>query len=417
MTRRIDSAGRIPRFIFFLFLTASFLALSPACASLTLPTEFKAIDKPYDDGSSILLIWSNSPNDSPKVDYIVYASTATVAQFEPRMRMLSHRHHLTDSPSLFGFAATNKDYHYAEIELPVDKKGHPIQEFFKLGMTDGVETVVLDKIVTAIPKVDYFSWNKINNFIILLVMFVAVYYFVNRAKRNPNIFLRKIPGLEAVDEAVGRATEMGKPLLYLTGSYDMDSISTIASVNILAHIAKKVAQYDSRLIVPCRQPVAMTVCQEVVREAYINAGRPDAYNANDIFLIAAQQFSFVAAVDGLMMREKPAANFFLGTFGGEALLLAETGAMSGAIQISGTDSTYQIPFFIAACDYCLIGEELYAASAYLSREPKLLGSLRGQDTGKILLTVAIALGALFITIYQVAPLAWLESILHFLSVR
>jgi hypothetical protein len=417
MTRRIDSAGRIPKFIFFLFLTASFLALSPACASLTLPTEFKAIDRPYDEGNAVLVIWNKSPNESPTVEYIVYATTSTVMQFEPVARIPSMTNLLTDSPSLFGFAETNKDYHYAEIELPVDKKGHPIQEFFKLGMTDGVETVVLDKIVTAIPKADLFSWNKINNLIILLVMFVAVYYFVNRAKRNPNIFLRKIPGLEAVDEAVGRATEMGKPLLYLTGSYDMDQISTIASVNILAHIAKKVAQYDSRLIVPCRQPVAMTVCQEVVREAYINAGRPDAYNANDIFLIAAQQFSFVAAVDGLMMREKPAANFFLGTFGGEALLLAETGAISGAIQISGTDSMYQIPFFIAACDYCLIGEELYAASAYLSREPKLLGSLRGQDTGKILLTVAIALGAFFITVYQLTPAPWLESILHFLSVR
>jgi hypothetical protein len=91
--------------------------------------------------------------------------------------------------------------------------------------------------------------------------------------------------------------------------------------------------------------------------------------------------------------------------------------MTGAIQISGTDSTYQIPFFIAACDYCLIGEELYAASAYLSREPRLLGSLRGQDTGKIFLTTAIALGAIFITINQVLPSPWFQSVLHFLSVR
>jgi hypothetical protein len=417
MTTLAECTRRTPTFFVFALCILPFFIPSAANAALTLPSELKALDKPYDDGSSILLVWPNSPSDNPKVDYIVYASTSTVGLFVPKMHIPSHTSHLTDSPSLFGFAKSNKDFHYAEMEIPRDKKGRVIQEYFKIGMTDGMETALLEKVVTAVPKENFFSWNKTNNLIILMIIFVAVYYFVRRAKRNPNIFLRKIPGLEAVDEAVGRATEMGKPLLYLTGSYDMNQVSTIASVNILAHIAKKVAQYDSRLIVPCRWAVTMTVAQEVVREAYINAGRPDAYNANDIFLIAAQQFSFVAAVDGLMMREKPAANFFLGTFGGEALLLAEAGAITGAIQIAGTDSTYQIPFLIAACDYCLIGEELYAASAYLSREPKLLGSLRGQDTGKILFTVAIALGALFITVYQVVPAAWLQSILHFLTVR
>ena len=52
-----------------------------------------------------------------------------------------------------------------------------------------------------------------------------------------------------------------------------------------------------------------------------------------------------------------------------------------------------LPFFIAACDYTLIGEELYAASAYLSREPKLLGSLKAQDLAKLLIVICIFGGA------------------------
>jgi hypothetical protein len=79
----------------------------------------------------------------------------------------------------------------------------------------------------------------------------------------------------------------------------------------------------------------------------------------------------------------------MGYYAAEALLLAETGAATGAIQIAGTDSTNQLPFFITACDYTLIGEELYAASAYLSREPLLLGSLKGQDVGKALVMILI----------------------------
>ncbi|HPB33057.1 MAG TPA: hypothetical protein PLB62_16530, partial [Candidatus Sumerlaeota bacterium] len=249
-------------------------------------------------------------------------------------------------------------------------------------------------------------------------MFFSVMVYISKAQRNPDIFLRKIPGIDAVEEAVGRATEMGKPILYSTGYYDITEISTICSVNILAHLARKVAQYDSRLIVPCKWPVAMAVCQEVVREAYINAGRPDAFNIHDIFFIAGEQFSYTIGVDSLMVRERPAANFFMGTFAAEALILAETGAATGAIQIAGTDSNYQIPFFVVACDYCLIGEELYAASAYLARNPRLIGSLKAQDAGKLILFAALIAGTIIATLIVFHPdLEALNIIKYFFTVR
>ena len=93
-----------------------------------------------------------------------------------------------------------------------------------------------------------------------------------------------------------------------------------------------------------------------------------------------------------MAREQPAANIFLGRYGGESLVLAETGASTGAIQISGTDATTQLPFFVVACDYTLMGEEMYAASAYLSREPLMVGALKGQDIGKLLIIVLLIVG-------------------------
>jgi hypothetical protein len=93
-----------------------------------------------------------------------------------------------------------------------------------------------------------------------------------------------------------------------------------------------------------------------------------------------------------MMRDKPATNFYLGMFWAESLILAETGSLSGAIQIAGTDATVQLPFFITTCDYTLIGEELYAASAYLGREPKQLGAVKGQDAMKAVVMTFITAG-------------------------
>ena len=97
-------------------------------------------------------------------------------------------------------------------------------------------------------------------------------------------------------------------------------------------------------------------------------------------------------------QKQPAANFFMGAYYAESLLLAEPGAATGAIQIAGTDSDHQLPFFITSCDYTLIGEELYAASAYLSREPVLVGTLRGQDIGKGVFLGAIVVGTLLVTL-------------------
>ncbi len=84
----------------------------------------------------------------------------------------------------------------------------------------------------------------------------------------------------------------------------------------------------------------------------------------------------------------------IGYFYAESMLFAEAGAISGAIQIAGTTNTTQLPFFVASCDYTLLGEEIYAASAYISKEPVLIGSVVGQDLGKMLVLVIIILGTI-----------------------
>jgi len=241
----------------------------------------------------------------------------------------------------------------------------------------------------ATPGTNHFNGAKTNNLIVAVLFAAVILSAIMIARRNPNLFIRRIQGLEAVDEAIGRATEMGKPVLYLCGLDSLATLSTLAAVNILGRVARRVADYDSDLIVPCRDPVVLTVAQEVAKEAYIDRGRPDAFREDKIFFVTDDQFSYTATTCAIMMREKPAANFFMGYYYAESLLLAETGASTGAIQIAGTDATHQLPFFITTCDYTLIGEELYAASAYMSREPMLLGSLKGQDLGKAVMMLFI----------------------------
>lgn len=239
----------------------------------------------------------------------------------------------------------------------------------------------------------WFNTERLPNLVFVAIIVALIVYFIGHARRDSNLFIRRLPGLNALDDAVGRATEMGKPVLYVCGTQDVDEIETLAGLSILGHVAKRAAEYETPLMVPTSRSVVMSTAQEVVREAHYKAGRPDAYNQDNIRYLTDDQFGYVAGVDGIMMRERPAANFYMGMFFGESLILAETGHATGAIQIAGTAQAAQLPFFVAACDYTLMGEELFAASAYLSRDPREVGSLKGQDYAKAAIMTVILLAS------------------------
>ncbi|MBZ0266571.1 fibronectin type III domain-containing protein, partial [bacterium] len=232
------------------------------------------------------------------------------------------------------------------------------------------------------PLAQWFRIDRLSILVLMLVVTIAIWLNILRAQSGKKLYIRKIAGMDAVQEAVGRATEMGQPVLYIAGIQDMDNVQTVAGLTILGSVSKMIAEYETSLLMPTSRSLVMSTARETVKESYLSAGRPDAFREDSIYYVTDEQFGFVAHVDGLMLRKKPATCFYFGAFFAESLILAETGNSIGAIQIAGTAMPTQLPFFVAACDYTLIGEELFAASAYLSQDDKMLGSLKGQDFGK-----------------------------------
>jgi hypothetical protein len=250
----------------------------------------------------------------------------------------------------------------------------------------------------AIDQISWFDPQKTNLLIGIILTLIFIFGFILYAKKSKKLKIRSIPGLEALDEAVGRATEMGKPILFSSGLGKMERVATMASMNILGSVAEKIAEYNTPLLIPNYDPMVTTVAQEVVKESFTKAGHPESYKKENIYFVTQSQFGYVAAVDGIMLRERPATNLFLGTFEAESLILAETGNSIGALQIAGTDSTIQLSFFIVACDYTLIGEELFAASGYLTKNPLVLGSIKGQDFLKLIIGFLIVAGGILSTL-------------------
>ncbi|HWM84475.1 MAG TPA: DUF6754 domain-containing protein [Kofleriaceae bacterium] len=239
-------------------------------------------------------------------------------------------------------------------------------------------------------------------------MAAALYYFIGRIRRRPDdIYVRRIAGVDAIEEAVGRSTEMGRPVLYVTGTEETQHIQTVASLLILGHVAEMIAEYDTDIRVANAYPLTMVLAEEIVRQGYANAGRADAHRPENVMFISPEQFAFAAAVNGIIARERPATNIYLGRFYAESLMMAETGYLTRSIQIGGTAEITQLPFFVAACDYAILGEELYAVSAYLSRDPLLLAQLKATDLIKAVVILLVAIGALAATFTGFDLGAWL----------
>ncbi len=334
------------------------------------PFNVRAYDAPNDDGCKIVIEWEDTQVDSVK-GYEIFYKEEGMEDF-----------------GLLDFAPEGSKKYIA------DGLKNNVNYIFKIRTIDLNENYSEFSIETQPAKCypQIFKMNKLNSFIAVFFYLFLLVYYTRKAKGN-TLFIRRITGLDHLEEAVGRATEMGKPILYVPGLSGASDIATLASLNILKPVAKKAAEYDTPLIVPNYDPIVTIVAQEVVKEAYTEAGRPDAFKRENVFFLTDAQFAYAAGVDGIMVREKPATNLFIGMFYAESLLLAETGNMTGAIQIAGTDAVSQLPFFVTSCDYTIMGEELYAASSYLSREPKLVGALKAQDAGKLILTGLTILGS------------------------
>ena len=237
--------------------------------------------------------------------------------------------------------------------------------------------------------------NLLSHMLVIFLSFAAaVLLYIRLSRRDSKLYIRPITGIDAIEDAIGRSTEMGRPVLFVPGSGDITDIQTLAGVSILGHVSREIALYNVDVYVPIRYPLVYPLVGDTLQESYIEAGRPDLFKEENVRFLSKEQWGFTTGVVSLINEKKPGAIFYLGFFQAESLILAEVGNSIGAIQIAGTARPNQIPFFIAACDYTLIGEELFAANAYLTSEPILTATLKAQDVFKLLFIFLILFGSL-----------------------
>lgn len=261
----------------------------------------------------------------------------------------------------------------------------------------------------AIARSEWWRRGRGAVLVVLAAALAVVALFVRRAREQEPPPARDTAGLAGIEAALARAAAMGRSMLYVPGIRDIDDPQTLAALSLLDAVARRAAAAGVTLCVPVAFPVPFTIAEASVRAAYAEAGRLDALAGGGVRFVSPEQFAFAGAVAGDMRREGHAAHVLMGAFFGEALLLAETGTATGAYQVAGTASPGALPYFAAACEHVLVGEELYAAGPALAGDAPRIGSLRGSDALLLALALLVLVGCALETCGIHALTAWLRT--------
>ncbi|MDP7278607.1 MAG: LysM peptidoglycan-binding domain-containing protein [Candidatus Poribacteria bacterium] len=346
------------------------------------PTEVKANDVPNDaikKGRGTIIITWTAPEDTTNVKgYHVWRKAMPDGNFE---KITKKPLKLSKSEYLDKTATGGQSYVYQVASVGAS------------GLPEAAEVASASS-KPAIAQGNWYNTKKSYLLLAIIIFSIITLYYMDRGMSGKDMFIRRIAALDTIEEVVGRAAEMGRPAMFVAGNDDPDTGSTMAAFSVFESVANYAVVTQTEVVVPVQKPIVDQVLRSSLRNIFTLAGRPDLFNEEDVTYEVDNQPAFIGIIGDSMAKYNPASVFYFGDFTYESMVFAEMGNNVGAVQVAGCENPKQTAFFIVGCDYCLIGEELFAAGAYLKRDVVQMATLLAQDRIKILAFLALLLGIL-----------------------
>jgi hypothetical protein len=235
--------------------------------------------------------------------------------------------------------------------------------------------------------------GAIIDLVVLLIFgaFVYISYYVSKQGRS--WYIRPIEALIIMEEGVGRAAEMGRPVVMTPGMSGLNSPLTLAGLSITGEINQQCASIGVKPINITSDASVSLVLEAMVRNTFLSAGKEDEYAPGQyVHWTGGEQFAYATYLMGTIMSEKPATVIFVGNFLSDIMMNAEIGKRVDALEVGGTLDTTAMATMAMVCDSVLIGEEIYAAAATITKDDVLAGSIAGQDWSFVLMLAILVLG-------------------------
>ena len=232
--------------------------------------------------------------------------------------------------------------------------------------------------------------------LVLVLFSAALLAILSLWKRRKPLTLREIAAFRALVHAVGQSVEDGRRLHFSLGSADLSasrSASALAALGLLRRIAERTAASDRPPLATSGDASLALLSQDTLQAGYQAAAAPELYHPSSGRLTGLTNFSYVAGALPAMRDESVSADILMGSFGPEVGLLADTAEREGSFLLAASDSLPAQAVLYACTDDPLIGEELYAAGAYLNAGRSHQASLQVQDLLRWVLVLALIGGS------------------------
>jgi hypothetical protein len=237
--------------------------------------------------------------------------------------------------------------------------------------------------------------------LLLAVVSLLLWLYAWRAQGGARYPLRRIPAFEAIRGLVDTIAERGKTIHLSVGSAGIGGDQTVAITSglaVLRHLAERGAALETSPLITVADPVLLLVAQDALYGAFERMGHATQYRATDVRLLAPDPAAYAIGAQDLISDPDVDASVMVGALGDEYLLMGEAGAQRGIVQVVGSNAVNAHPFMVATADQVLLGEEMFAAGAYLSDDPAQAAYLRVQDVLRVAIAVIIVLGVVIKTL-------------------
>lgn len=232
--------------------------------------------------------------------------------------------------------------------------------------------------------------------LLFLLVFIGLWLF-NHAQyqKRPAVVLRHIAAYELIRNAMAEAAEDGRPLLLSLGTAgisDSNAMQTVAALSALEYLAEQSIVSTNTPLVTMANPTTLLLAQDIAARPFEASGRLPQFEPRTVRFMGGSgevaASAYAAGLLDLLDRREVAASFLLGHFGDECVVLGEASARHEVPQVAGSGTPAALALMALTADHLLIGEELFAAGAYLSRRPWHVSGLLAQDSARwIVITV------------------------------
>ncbi len=229
--------------------------------------------------------------------------------------------------------------------------------------------------------------------LILFGVLMGVFFFMFRARRRRPRF-RAVPAFRLLRGQMGRAIESGRDLHVSIGTGGIsgdDTATTLAGLAIAEYLADEAAASGLAPAITTSDPTSVLLAEDAVRRSYTRQGNLSDFPRGAARLPALNPTQYAAATMDFLNHEPVLTNVMSGTFGAEAALIDQAANNNDLPQLFGGSDPRALAVMSTSTDQILMGEEMYAAKAYLRAQLPHLAGLRAADGVRIVIAVLIVI--------------------------